>query len=826
MYRNYLITALRNIARHKLYSFISIAGLAVGLACVALIILFVRDELSYDKWVPGAGNLYRVEMTLRTPSRPPLAMAVVPFPMPEVMHNEIPGVTGMVRIVSSSITLTTGSRQFLENAMFVDPGFFKLIQLPLIAGDSETVFREPESIVLSQAAARKYFGSTSPIGRILTTNRSGCSNTDMACQNRTVSLKVTGVMADLPLNTQLAGDAFIPNTSIADRTPQDIKHDWGTQGTWGFVSLASNTDPSSVVAQMGPILDREVTPNLKKSGIAMLGSNAYRVQLTPFTQVHLNSASLNFNMTPSGSWVTVYGLTIIGAMILLVACFNFTNLSTARAMLRSQEIGLRKTVGATRKQIVHQFLGEAVLIALMALILALAAVELLLPTFNNVLQKTIAFSYVGDWRLLFVLVAVAIGAGLLSGIYPAFILSAYRPSCAFKATGAGSTRSGLMRDLLVVAQFAVSIGLGIAAAVVFSQINFARNIDLGFQHNDVVFVGGSQLTGDQRRAIAQELRRNPGIVDVSTADRMPFQSGQATALVQIPGQPENLSLSRILMTPEFPNVFGMQLIAGRMLTEARSDDQLHSVPPDHDPSNDGRNIMINASAALRMGLRPQQAIGKVILFNHSETRIVGVLADSKIRGARQLAQPTAYAYIPDYPMDFAIRIRPDMTPSALTFIDHTWHAFSPNVAIQRILFSDVFDNFYRTDERQGRMFIAFVIIAILIACMGLFGLAAFIADRRTKEIGIRKVFGAGVIQIVWLLLTQFSAPALLANILAWPLAWYYLHEWLQGFAYRITLSPFYFVTVGLAALLIAWITVLSHALRVARANPIHALRYE
>ncbi len=826
MIKNYLLIALRNIVRHKLYSFINIIGLAVGLACVILIILFLRDELSYDKWVPDAENLYRIEMTFQVPDRPPLAMAMMPFPMPQAMRDEIPSVTGMTRVWQNGMTLTDGNRQFLENVDSVDPGFFKLIHLPLVAGDADTVFRQPQSLVLSKSAARKYFGDVNPLGHVLLTARAGCPDTDLDCQKQTVALRVTGVMRDLPHNTHLAGDVFIPNTSIADNTTQATKQSWITQAGWGYVRLAPGTDPNAVIAQMGPMLDRAVTPELKKLGIAARGSQAYRIRLTPFTQVHLDSSNLQFNMTPPGSWATVYGVAVIGLMILLIACFNFTNLSTARAMLRAHEIGLRKTVGARKSQLVVQFLGEAVLMALLALVLALALAEVALPVLDTFLQRPIAFHYTTDRTLLFLMVAISIGAGLISGIYPALVLSGFSPASALRAKNAGHGGSGFMRNLLVVLQFAVSVGLGIAALVVFSQINYARDIELGFRYNDVLFVGASNLSSEQRQAMAQALRDTPGVIDVSASSKMPFQTGQALLQAQIPGQSDTFSLNRIAITPDYPKVFGMKLIAGRLLSETRSDDRIHNVAPGSDPLNEGRNIIINAAAARLMAFRPEQAVGRVILFNHSHVRIVGVLADAKVRGAREPVKPTAYAYVPDYPMDFAIHLRPDNVPSTLAFIDHTWHAFSPTVAIQRIFLRDVFEQFYRPDERQGKVFAIFVAIAIFIACLGLFGLAAFTAGRRTREIGIRKVFGARTRDLVFLLLLQFSIPVLIANAVAWPVAWYYLHGWLQTFAYHISLSPLYFLGAGAVAMLIAWVTVYTHARKVAGANPIYALRYE
>jgi len=826
MFRNYLVTALRNLLRNKLYSFINIAGLAVGLACVIFVILFVRDELSYDTWIPGTQNLYRLELTAHVPDRAPMDQALVPHPMPETMREEIPGVTGMTRYDIEGMTLANGDRQFVEQVSVVDPGFFKLVRLPLITGDPDTVFRQPDSVVLSQSAVRKYFGDANPIGQNILTGRGNCIATDTACEAATVSLKVTGIMRDLPHNTQLAGDIFFPNTSIADRMNQKNKHAWLSNNGWGFVSLAPGTDPAHVIASMAPMLDRSVAPELRKFGIPTSGSKVYEVHLTPFGQVHLDSSRYSLNMTPPGSWTTVYGVIAIGVLILLVACFNFMNLATARAMLRAREIALRKTMGASRWQLIVQFLGEAVLMALLALVLAFALVEVLLPVFDGFLQRPIGFHYAMDWMLLLALVGVAIAAGLVSGSYPALVLSGFRPAATLRTNSAGQAGSGGLRNLLVVLQFAVSIGLGIAATVVFSQISYARNIDLGLRRDNIIVMGSGRMTTEQRDAFVQVLRANPGVMDVGMTDRTPFQIGQSLVLVQPPGQADTVTLNGVDIDPGYSKVYGIKLVAGRLLSETRGDDRMNSQMPGGDPLNEGRNILLNVAGAQRIGLTPQQAIGKTVLFNHNHVKIAGVLADAKVNGAREPINPTAYTYVPNASMRLSVRLRPDTIPQTLAFIDKTWRAFSPIGGIDRSFLDDSFNKLYQTDERQGAMFGAFVIVAIFIACLGLFGLAAFTAGRRTKEIGIRKVFGARARDVIFLLLWQFSIPVLIANVIAWPLAWYYLHGWLEGFAYRIPLNPLYFVGAGLVALLIAWATIFTHALRVARANPINALRYE
>ncbi len=590
--------------------------------------------------------------------------------------------------------------------------------------------------------------------------------------------------------------------------------------------------PHAVIAKMAPILDRTITGELTAAEQSAQGSQAYTVHLTPFRDVHLNSGRWRGNEKPAGSWTTLYGVGIVGVLILFVACFNFMNLATARALLRAREIALRKTLGANRGQLIVQFLGEAVLMALLSLVLALALMEVLEPAFGRFLQHPIALDYAGDWPLMLIILGGAIAAGLVSGSYPALVLSGFRPATVLRTNNAGQAGSGRLRNALVLLQFAVSIGLGIAAAVVFTQISFARNIDLGFRKDNVLVVSGNGLlTIEGREGFVQQLRSDPDILDVAMINILPFDTSQITHLAQLVGHPEYIELNERVIGTNAVQFLGMKLIAGRLLSDKRAQDQVEEgggVPDEggRAPANDGHNVLIDQAAASRLGLTPQQAIGQIIIFNKNHLSVVGVLADAKFGGAHEPTKASVYLYDPKFSAAAMIHIRPDAIPQTVSFVDRSWHSFAPTKAIQRYFLDDDFGKLYQGDERQGKMFGVFVLIAIFIACLGLFGLAAFTVGRRTREIGIRKVFGARTRDVAILLLWQFSIPVLLANAIAWPVAWYYLHGWLQGFAYHITLSPVYFAAAGLAALVIAWLTILGHALRVARANPIHALRYE
>jgi putative ABC transport system permease protein len=813
MFRNYLVTALRNIVRHKLYSFINIAGLA----CAIFIMLFVRDEVSYDKWVPGSENLYRVENTINEPGQVQKRGTTIPFPVPQAMLQQIPEVKAMTRLVPQSMTVNIAGRQFLESVDVVDPGFFKVIRLPLVGGDPARVFAQPESVVLSQAIARKYFGDAPAMGKTIKVSTRVCDTDNKNCQAGEQPLLVTGIVRDLPHNTQLKADLLIPNTSAADPMTRDTKKGWAWFVGWGYVLLAPGANPDAVLAKTRAVIDRGLDPKTLIN-INLRGSELITPYLARFRDDHLSTDQFG-GMVPGGSWATVYGFAVIGLLILLVACFNFMNLATARAMIRAREISLRKCVGASRRQLIVQFLSESVLVAVLALLFALALVEILLPAFGTFLGRPIALHYLADWPLVAAMLGIAALAGLLSGIYPALVLSGFRPAAILRINASPLSGSGLLRTALVVLQFAVSIGLGIAVAVVFAQISFARNIDVGYRKDGVVLVDASTIPSAARDSFAQALRTNPEISAVAISDTVPLAHRSASDTVRAPGQTASQIFRMLALSPRFTSLYGVRLLSGRLLSDTRGADQHHDGTP--------YNILLNATAAKRLGFTPQTALGKTLTMRNTPVTVVGVLADIQMDGPRRpVAGTVFYRYEPDFAPMVSIRVRPEHLPDSLSFIDRTWRAFAPTVAIKRHFLSADFDGQFKADEKQGTIFGLFVAIAIFIACMGLFGLAAFTAERRTKEIGVRKVFGARTRDVTFLLLWQFSIPVLLANLIAWPVAWYCLHGWLQGFAYRITLSPLYFAAAGLTALMIAWATIFAHARRVARANPVHALRTE
>ena len=807
---NYLTVALRNIVRHKLYSFINIAGLAVGLAGAMFIILYLRDEMSFDKWIPDSQNLYRVGTTFSLPGTDPHFVNAVPFAVPVALQAQIPEVVAQTHFISEDMTAQVGERQFAAKVHSVDPNFFQVIRLPLVEGNPATALAQPDSIVLSETTARQYFGSTDPLGKTVVLGGSH-------------PVTVTGVLRDLPHNSTLQADLILPNTSKADTLSSDARTAWlNIQGS-GYVKLSPSADPKAVLAKMKAVTDRSVDPK-KILNLNVPGSDILQLHLAPFREVHLAP----LGMTEAGSWTTIYGFAAIAALILLIACFNFMNLATARAMKRAREVSLRKVVGANRRQLVTQFLGESVLTALVALGFALALVEMLLPAFDGFLNRPIKLEYLQDWPLTLSMVVIAVASGLIGGTYPALILSGFRPAATLGTSGSGTTGSGLLRSALVVLQFAISIGLGIATLVVFTQIHYARQIDLGFdRHNLVVISGAEPLTPSARDTLAQTIAADPAIEGVTASRLTPFDGSTLVAPAVLPGGVQQFTVRNDNVDPDFLKVYGIKLLAGRDLTRGQGQDRF----PDqnNDDPNASANILITATAARLFGYTPASAIGHTILYGGPtkiRCTIVGVVGDANFDGFQTEMQPIVFFYNPKGLPSLSVRIKPGQLQPALASIDRIWHRIVPTTTIRRQFQEDSFDQLFAAHEKEGAIFAMFVGIAIFIACLGLFGLAAFTAERRTREIGIRKAFGARNRDIVRLLLWQFSIPVLIANIIAWPVAWYYLHGWLQGFAYRIALSPVYFAAVGVAALVIAWATILAHALKVANANPIHALRYE
>ena len=765
MFRHYLVTALRAIARHKLYSFVNIAGLAVALTCVILIAVFVNDELSYDKWIPGSDRLWRVEVTHHFPGKPDLPTTQASMPMLVAMREQIPEVRSATRLVSERMALRLGDRRFIQTAAVVDPNFLNVIPLALTQGDARSVLSQPDSVVISQSAARKFFGDKDPIGQSLTAESATCQPGSNSCDTSVVALKVTGVMADLPGNTQFDFDVLVPNTSRADQVSQRLKGIWFFTGhVFGYVTLAPGADPARVLAKLKTIMDRSIDTSQFRA-MKVRASQVMEPRLVPLTQVHLTSDNYVGAMKPAGDWPTLYGLMVIGGLILLVACFNFMNLATARSTLRAREISLRKCAGARRSQLIVQFLGESVLMAFLALAVALALAEILMPSFGQFMGRSLATHYVAQWPLTLGLVGICLLAGLVSGFYPALVLSRLRPAVGLRAAS-GGYGTGHLRTLLVTLQFAVSIALGVGAVVVSRQVEYARQIDLGFDRRNVVFAStDGHLAEAGIRSLIETLKRGPGILDVARANAEPFHSSGSFVGLQNAGSSELLTPNWVFISQNYFDLYRIKLVAGRTLSDTREEDTYYDMD---NSRNEGHNVVVNVALARALGFSAEQIVGKTVLLRNVHVKVVGVVADTLVDGAHRSAAQAVYSHTPEDLPSVAIRLAPGHIEEGVAYVNQTLRRFLPTTLPTAVFLDDSYERLYQSDRRQGQTFTIFVGIAIFIASLGMFGLAAFTAGRRTREIGIRKIFGARFHHVISLLLWQFSIPVVIANLLAWP----------------------------------------------------------
>lgn len=832
MLKNYLLTALRNLKKHRLYSFITIGGLAVGLAACLLILLFVRDELSYDDWLPEVDRVAKLEITFTVPGREPMAFGQTPGPAKPALEKDFSSdIERAVRVFNSGSLVSFGDKQFRERIAYVDPGFFQVFDLPMVSGVREQALANNASIILSRTMVEKYFGDETAVGRTLTVD----GEHDYA---------VVGVFEDLPRNTHLDLEMIaLFDLPRYEKQPW-IAQSWTSANIYTYVQFRSPEAIERVAADLPAFVDRNVELQIPGFENATL-SDHITFDLMPVADIHLHTEKPG-TMKPGGDFTTVITFSAIALLILLIACINFVNLATARSMSRAREVAMRKAVGATRGQLIGQFLGESLLTAFVALILAVALVELGLGPYNDFLDKELSLDLVGDPSLLAIMAGLVVVVGVLGGAYPAIYLSRFRPARVLKANQSSASGGTLLRNSLVVSQFAISIGLIVATTVVYAQRDYARNLDLGFDQSDrlaLLDLPRLEEDGVSAESFQKELAKLPNVRAVSlSSDTPPLRSNNNTILFPNPTPGEhNFIIETLRVDANFFGVFGVKPTAGRLFSNELESDILY-VP--EDKTQEGtQSIVVNETFVRKLGFADaQQAIGAVFWeiegpdkeFQRVRTTVIGVIPDMQMRSIDFVVTPMMYILqAPDSKfLDVAaLHVAPGEMESTLAAVEALWERSVPDKPIRTAFVDAEIAAQYDAIEKRGLMFGAFSILAVLIACLGLFGLAAFAAERRTKEIGVRKALGASVLDIVRLLMWQFSKPVLIANLIAWPVTFYAMTQWLETFKYHIELTdPLLLVAVfggaGAAAMLIAWLTVAGQAARVARANPIHALRCE
>ena len=829
MLGSYITTAIRHILRHKLYSFINIGGLAVGLAACILILLFVRDEVSYDSWLPGIERVHRMEATFYPPGREPLAFVQTPGPARDSLMSYFEGkIEEAARIYRNGHSLTSGERSFNERVAYVDDNFFELFRLPMVAGEREAAVRDSTSLILSEAMAEKFFGREPAVGKTITFDNE-------------IDYKVVGVFKDIPSNSHLVID-FIVYFDLNRYTEQPfVAAQWTSANVHTYIKTAPGVSIDEINAAAKDFVDANVT--IQVPGFTEITpSDIVAFDFISVPDIHLYATKAG-GMKPPGSILAVYTFSAVAGLILLIACINFMNLATARALQRAREVSMRKVLGARREQLVKQFLGEATVTSILALVVAVALVELALPVYNDFLGKTLELNLFTDPLMAGGLAALIVVVGIISGSYPAFVLSSFRPARVLHSGASGAEGGSRVRGGLVVLQFAISIGLILSTGIVYGQMVYAQSMDLGFDKSQKITLVGLQADQIEAKAatIGLEMAKLPGVKGVAYAsDSIPQRSNNNT-VVHPPqgGGGAPLVIEVMTVGTGFFELYDVKPLAGRLFSQDFRGDLL---PPREERSAEKEiniGVIINQSSLSRIGaLTPEDAIGRVLNIRiglgtnqtgDANARIVGVIPDMHMRSVRFDVAPMLFFVMDNKSLGFmTLELGGGQITETLAAIDNLWARLAPEVPVAREFVDERIADLYTREAERARMFAGFALFAVLVACLGLYGLASFAAERRTKEIGLRKIMGASVGDIVKMLLWQFSKPVLIANLIAWPVAFYFMSGWLDGFIYRIDVSvlPVMAAAAGLLALIVAWVTVAAHAARVARSSPIEALRYE
>jgi putative ABC transport system permease protein len=808
MFRNYLKTAYRNLFRHKGFTFINIAGLALGITACLLIGLFVYDELQYDKFLPEGDRVYRIYNDKSAKEAGELVAPVPPM-FATTLEKDFPEVEQAMRVLMQQFDannlVEAGDKRLYEKGRFyADPNFFDVFQLHFIYGSPEKTLADPSSIVISDEFSERVFGDTDPVGKKVSVNKQ--------------PYIVRGVFStkerfSLPVN-------FVCSMEAAELPAERMKS-WGWQQFYTYVKLKEGADPQFLQAKFRDVVAKQLDPDNNQPF-------DYKPVFQPLHEVYLHSASFKHDQSTRGNITYVRALSIIAVFILLIACFNFVNLATAKSMQRAKEVGVRKSIGASRGQLVMQFLGETLLLTFISVIFSAALTSLLLPSLNAFTGKEMSFNIFTNPGLLLLLLGLTLVVGLLAGFYPALVLSGFQPVKVLKSAVVVDSKVGRIQWLrhgLIVVQFALSIFLIICAFIVYRQVSYLHNKDLGFDKDQIMFF---QMRGENMfnnyETFKNELRKVPGIKNVSIGYGFP---GDATAgdgiIVPTNGEQVHHSVTHLMIDYDYINTLDVQVVTGRPFSKNYKTDTDHA-------------FMINETAVRELGYgSPEKALGQTLRWNVwsdtnpdtlKEGKIIGVVKDFHFKSLYDKVDPTVLQIFPDAYWKVAVKVDAQNISGAIEQVEKVWKRFAPDYPIEYIFMDENFEKMYKAEDKLKTLLWIFTGIAIFVACLGLFGLAAYAAERRKKEIGIRKVLGADNSTIVALLSKEFLMLIIVSTLIAFPLAWYAMHRWLQNFAYRIDVPLWVFLMAGIVAAAVAFITISYQALKAASANPVTNLRFD
>ncbi|MGN6353935.1 MAG: ABC transporter permease [Parafilimonas sp.] len=802
MFKNYLKTALRNFTRNKAFSFINIFGLAIGLTCFVLITVFVYDELSYDRYAADANNIYRVNLNV-TGNGDVAVYPNVDFAVGEGMRNAFPEIKSFARMAPAKDFVKYDDKQFKEDKLaFADSNFLQLFSIPLTEGSDKEALVQPNSVVISKAFAKKYFGNADALGKSIVIGL------------HDAVYKVTGVFDKMPSNSHFHFDALISISTWHVTNPT-----WSNLGMFTYLLLNKNADPKKLEAKFPQLVAKYIVPEVQRDmGISLAEAqksvNTFVFTLQPVTDIHLYSHT-KYELEPNGDIQYVYIFSALALFILLLACVNFTNLSIARSVKRAKEVGIRKVMGSGKMQLIKQFLSESVLMSFCAMLLAAGFVILLLPYFNQLSGKQITVSSFFNYKAIAFMLILVLLVGVVAGVYPSFFLSSFNPVKVLKGSASAGKQKNILRSSLIVFQFFVSTALIIATIIVYRQLNYMQNKKLGYDKEQVLLLPDGRLMGNNQDAFRQQVLQDGRVVAASISRYVPgsdMMDGTQVHPVNENGNGAEIHMNIYHVDYDYLKTLGMQMKQGRFFSKAFS--------------TDSQAVVINEAAVNELGWNKTDPVGRTIVRSGQKAfKVVGVIKDFNYTSAKQKIAPLMMMLGNNYG-GLIIKIKTNDIPGFLNDLKTKWNAFNPQGPLSYTFLDDNFAALYASELRTQQIFSAFAVIAIIIAGLGLFGLSAFVIEQRTKEIGIRKVLGASVQNVLLLVSKEFLTLVIIAFIIAVPVAYWAMHQWLQGYAYRIDIGAGIFIIAGFSTVLIAVITISFQSIKAAIANPVKSLRTE